>query len=528
MCNEQTNTCEPAEDTCPCEAGNHCDEATNTCQPGCVGDEDCAASDLCDTQAGACVARPDCEPTLVPGLTLSKVTINQAVTITLAQDGKATSNDAREAPVVQNRGALFRISVTPYQSYVPTEVTAELTLVNAGVETKLTTNEMVTAASDESTLEGTMNIEVDAALLGPDTSYSIALTQAACTNTPGNARFPAQGTAPLGAQKTGRLKVVLVPYEVAPYKLNTSEEELQKLRDKLYALYPIEGVDLTVREGIQVSSSAVSLDRILQHVRGVRASDDPDDDVFYFGMYTAANTLRDFCGNGCVAGIATLGGNSVPSGDASERYGVGLGYLTDNRTTSHGLPTTEVDICANTMAHELGHAHGRRHTYAPENDVCSTPAGTDSRFPNRTADIDTYGYDLVTHAFALPKVAKDIMGYCEPNWIHPYTYKGLAVRTQGIQNEHLIIEKSTPKEYSSVIVHHDGNYTWGDDIVLRRPPSGEKAYARAYDATGYLVNDHVPVTLTELADFAGVLATLPVPELTWASLEIAGQRILVR
>ena len=526
-CNEQTDSCEPVGDTCPCEPGSHCDETSNTCAPGCQGDEDCAATDRCDSASGTCVTRPDCEPSLVPGLTVSKVTVNQAVTVTLADGGKATPRSQREAPVVQNRGALFRISVTPDQSYVPTEVTAELTLVNGGVETKLTSKDMVSSASDESTLDGTVNITVDAALIGPDTSYSVALTQAACTSSPGNARFPASGTASLEAEKTGRLKVVLVPYERAPYKLQVNEQSLQRIKDGLFALYPIEGVDLTVRESIPVQNPSTNLDRVLQHIRGVRAQDNPPDDVFYFGMFAAADTLREFCGDGCVAGIATLGGDGQ-FGDAAERYGVGLGYLTDEKTTSHGIPTTDVEICVNTMAHELGHAHGRRHTYAPETDVCSTPAGPDPNFPNRTADIDTYGYNLIKQELYQPKVHKDIMGYCEPNWIHPYTYKGLAARTQGINAGNDFIEKSAPQEYASVIVHHDGNFTWGDNLVLRRPPSGKKTYARAFDATGHLVSDRVPVAVSELADFAGVLATLPVPELSWASLEIEGHTIPVR
>jgi hypothetical protein len=492
-----------------------------------VADEDCAAGDRCDTEAGSCVPPPDCEPSLVPGLELTKVAINQAVTVTLADGAKATPTNQREAPVVQNRSALVRISVTPQQGYVPTEVTAELTLVNAGVETKLTSKDMVSSASDESTLDGTINIAVDAALIGADTTYSIALTQTACTDAPGSARFPATGTAPLDAEKIGRMKVVVVPYERAPYKLQVNDESLQRIKDGLLAIYPVEGIDLTVRDAIVVQNASTGLDRVLQHIRGVRAQDNPADDVFYFGMFTAANTVREFCGNGCVAGIATLGGDDE-FGNAEERYGVGLGYLTDEKTTSHGIPTTDIEICVNTMAHELGHAHGRRHTYAPETDVCSTPAGPDNNFPNRTADIDTYGYNIVTHELYQPKVHKDIMGYCEPNWIHPYTYTGLATRTQGINAGHDFIEKSAAREYSSVIVHHDGNYTWGDNLVLRRPPSGKKTFARAYDATGYLVNDRVPVAISELADFGGVLATLPVPELTWASLEIEGQTIPVR
>jgi hypothetical protein len=88
--------------------------------------------------------------------------------------------------------------------------------------------------------------------------------------------------------------------------------------------------------------------------------------------------------------------------------------------------------------------------------------------------------------------------------------------------------KSAPREYASLIVEHDGGYSWGENLTLREPPSGTPVLARAYDATDHLVDAQVEVTLTELADFDGVLATLPVPDMNWASIEIAGQRVPVR
>ncbi|MBE7249237.1 MAG: hypothetical protein INR63_30230, partial [Actinomycetospora chiangmaiensis] len=53
------------------------------------------------------------------------------------------------------------------------------------------------------------------------------------------------------------------------------------------------------------------------------AQDKPADDVYYFALFVAANIFRDFCGNGCVAGISTLGGDGE-FGQASERYGTGI------------------------------------------------------------------------------------------------------------------------------------------------------------------------------------------------------------
>ncbi len=515
MCDVASNLCKPIVKACPCAAGNHCDATSNTCAPGCVLDKDCAPGSTCTAATGVCAAPGPCDGTLVPGLTISKVAVNQAVEIPLFQSGKAVGVTERPAPIVQNRKALFRISVTPAAGYVPGEVITQLALDNDGLKQTFEAKGVISMGSNESTLEGTVNISVGAELIGSNTQLSIALTQKTCAATPGTGRFPASGTVALSAIKTGRFKVVIVPYERAPGKLNLNDQTVQTFKDHLYAFYPTEGIDVEVHAAIPVTSAQTDLQAVLQNVRALRARENPASDTYYFGMFTAAASFREFCGNGCVAGIATLGSS------AAERYGVGIGYLTDTATTSSGVPTTEIDVTLNVVAHELGHAQGRQH--AP----CGGPAGIDRNFPNRTADIDTYGYNVVTGAFAQPKVAKDIMAYCEPNWISAYTYRALATRIQSVNMNKRELTRQ-PREYASVIVEPDGRYIWGENVMLRDDPSGRPAFAKAYDATDTLLDDEVAITLTDLADYDGLLVTLPVPKSNWAWLEIAGQHVPVQ
>jgi hypothetical protein len=191
-----------------------------------------------------------------------------------------------------------------------------------------------------------------------------------------------------------------------------------------------------------------------------------------------------------------------------------------------GMPTTDIEISINVMAHELGHAHGRRHS------PCGDAAGPDPNYPNDTGDIDGYGYNLVSGEFATPTdkdLIKDLMSYCEKQWISPYTYNALATRVTGI-NEAVggRVRLGPPTEYASVVVHQDGRASWGDNVTLRLPPSGTRATARALDATGAVIDANVPVTLTELGDLDAALVTLPVPALDWASLELDGQSIVIQ
>jgi hypothetical protein len=410
--------------------------------------------------------------------------------------------------------------VMPSAEYVPTTVTARLTLDNGGVQTKLETTKMITVGSDASTLEGTANILVeDPALITDSTKFSVALYQTTCAAQAGDAVYPAQGLAELGAEQVGRFKVVLVPYERAPFRLNINDETLKRIEDGIYALYPIEGIDLEVREAIPVMNQATDLGRILQHIEGLRAEDNPSDDTYYFGMFTAADTFRGYCGDGCVAGIATLGGGGQ-FGDPSQRFGVGIGYLTDTETTSSGVPTTEMRISIGVMAHELGHAQGRQH--AP----CGGAAGTDRNFPNDDANIDTYGYSLSDGSFATPGLHTDLMGYCEPQWVSPYTYDRIATRIAGVSGQSQLVFGRPVTRHASLLIRADGRASWGDPVLRRGRPTGEPATARVYDAAGRYLRD-VQVTLNQLSDDQGTLVSLPEPAASWASLELGGRRIPV-
>jgi hypothetical protein len=517
-CNPTTNTCDPQTPVCDCQKGSYCDTTSNTCVPGCLADTDCPDGDVCDKPNKMCVVQPTCEQGPAPNLTITGVFGNQAVEIPLIDRGKEVAVGQRPARLVQGRDLVFRVMVTPGASFSPSDIVAEVTLDNGGTKTKFSAGEMVTQASDESKLDGTINVRAAAASIGPNTKYTVALTTKGCANVDSAPRFASVGPFDLKAEKTGRVKVTIVPYERAPYKLDTSDATLQAIKDGLWSFYPTEGFDLTIHAPVPVMNPSTDLSRILQHVGQLRAQDNPAEDVYYFALFVAATKFRDFCGNGCVAGISTLGGDSE-FGDASERYGTGIGYFTDTATTSMGKPTTDKIISIQTMAHELGHAHGRQH--AP----CGGPAGIDPGFPNKDASIDTYGINLSTGAFATDATHTDIMAYCEPNWITAYTYDALATRIQGLNGNNHFEVKGAPKEYASVVIHDTGRATWGEHITLRGTVSGEVRTARAYDLTGRLVAN-VKVNVSRLGE-QGVLVRLPVPDLTWDSIELDGKRIAI-
>lgn len=86
---------------------------------------------------------------------------------------------------------------------------------------------------------------------------------------------------------------------------------------------------------------------------------------------------------------------------------------------------------ADLVAHELGHAVGRRH--AP----CGGASAVDASYPVPGGVIGTVGHDVyswsirqTSSAPSRPASTGDLMGYCFPVWASPYTYAGILAARQ--------------------------------------------------------------------------------------------------
>ncbi len=98
---------------------------------------------------------------------------------------------------------------------------------------------------------------------------------------------------------------------------------------------------------------------------------------------------------------------------------------------------------ATAMAHEIAHNLGRGH--AP----CGATLGLDPNYPDPDGNIGAYGFDPITAEVYLPST-KDVMTYCAPIWISPYTFEGLFDATSG--NEMLTIQSAAEPSQSYLMV----------------------------------------------------------------------------
>ncbi|HEX2080752.1 MAG TPA: hypothetical protein VHG08_23810 [Longimicrobium sp.] len=157
--------------------------------------------------------------------------------------------------------------------------------------------------------------------------------------------------------------------------------------DPLLRMFPVHEYDVDQRAVYTTSASTADgagWSTILREIAALRLADGSD--RYYYGVVNRTS--------GGISGIGYLG------------YPAALGW--DQQPQG-----------AQTLAHELGHNFGRFH--AP----CGQPAGVDPSFPTVNAVLDWPGLDVRAGAVREPLIYRDLMSYCDPEWITWYTYRGI-------------------------------------------------------------------------------------------------------
>lgn len=375
------------------------------------------------------------EPLLPDGVTLSGLELYQAVQIPLMADGAELP---RTTPIVANRDALMRAYVT-LSGPAPAGLRAELLIEAAdGTTTRVRADGPLTSPSRVEDAASTFNLHIPAAAMTPSARYRLRLLSddgapAPATGTH-DARYPRDGSlATLGAEADeGGIDLVLVPlrylYDGSGRLPDTSPAQLALFEELLTALYPISEVHIRVREpvdwtdGPQLFTGNFDFGQLNGFLRDLKTSDGAPSASYYYALVQPAPTFSDYCGRSCTTGQSFV--VSDPTNGA-QRAGGGMGYSGER--------------WAWTLAHELGHMHGRNH--APCNVRRSDPD-----FPYPGGKIGLWGYDRRSETFLDPSVATDMMGYCDDEWISDYTYDALFDRVLAVHRAAVSARVDTPTD----------------------------------------------------------------------------------
>jgi hypothetical protein len=275
------------------------------------------------------------------------------------------------------------------------------------------------------------------------------------------------------------------------------------------AMYPVTGVELSA--GGAVTLNGLDWNTSLNQVQSKRASDKPAADVYYYGLVAPADTFQAYCGGGCTAGVGFVVGQA---NDAAHRVAMGIGF-----------PVSQSYI---TMAHEVGHNHGRNH--APCVPQGGSISGVDNNFPYAGALVTLWGYDARSKKLVNPTGepnknddATDIMGYCNHQWMSDYTYDAIVNRVAAVNGTNKIrLNPDVLSLWRTLLIDEHGP-RWGLPVDELAPPSGTAEAAEILDAQGSVIEDIV-VYRTEVSEIGASSLMVPEPKPGWAAVRVSGAK----
>lgn len=455
----------------------------------------------------------DSELPLARGLKVRELSLYQTVKVPLFKAGAWVP--ASDVPIIAGKKTLLRVFVDTASGYSRHGVRALLKLQGAQGTTTLQDDKSIAASSTDADQASTFAFTVDGSKIGTDTQLSVSLHETDCAATAGSAtdtRVPTTGSRALGAQAIGKLKVVVVPIDIAGRLPKTDEAELTKIRSALLAYYPVAEVELSVRAaplkwpGSVSGNDSNAWTNVLNQVMRERSSDRAGTNVYYFGLMQPAATFSTFCGSGCILGIAPQTTRVSPSSQA------GLGaYFTDRADISQSS--------LETVIHELGHAHGRGHAPCVKGGQIE---GVDGSFPDKTGATGEWGWDSRSGTL-LPPTHKDVMGYCSPDWISPYTYAALAERSLRVNAQPLVHGAPALTSWHNVLLYEDGTTRWGGATETTMP-GGELETATVLDSAGQAIATTEVIRLV-LSHSTDEILYVPTASSSWAALVLSDRTL---
>lgn len=496
MCTAGSCGCAAGQTTC---SGVCVDTTQSDANCGACG-QACAMGATCS--AGKCVMGAGADGCSGPalGVALKSIDVYQTVKIAVMNAGAEVGADKRTTDVVAGRQTMFRLSVNVDAGFAARSLSARVTLNNGTTLSQYFAKQTVSKSSVETETASTFQVYVPPEQITADTRYSAELVECGKgSGTAGQARFPATADLPLGARHMGGVKVKIIPLLANGALPDTSDAALDIYKQQLMAMYPIDSVEFSV--GTQVSITyPIDWETALDQMRAKRKTDNPALNVYYFGLLKPVSSFATFCGQGCTTGI----GYVADANSGMYRAAMGVGFADR--------------FSAQTMAHELGHNHGRNH--APCVPSGGSISGVDPKYPFADGSTGVIGYDSRAKTLLSAK-GTDLMGYCSNVWLSEYTYGGILDRVASVNGGQVQALNPTVLRPWRVLILGAKGAHWGAPISDPSQPEGRAETATILDADGNEIEE-VTVYRTEMSDGFGSVIMVPEPDSGWGTVRVAG------
>lgn len=402
----------------------------------------------------------------VAGLDLERVVMNQGVDVVMMANYD-DYNGRNRAPIITGRKGLMRVYVQPQDVWRPRMVRAILTLRSGDLVTTYSAEQYIGGKSTTPNLDSTFNFEVDAEDIYVDTVFDVSLHELnpweSGPGTYAQQSWSSEGYTGYDIEQGHDVKLVIFPVR---YNADgsgrlpaLSDKQIQRYRDLFEATYPLANLKIKIEDPMDVSyaigPSGNGWNTLLGSMSAMRSFADEPDSTYYYALFKPDTSIERYCAQGCILGLSLIGGPN----DVWSRASMGLGFAGEES--------------AETMVHEVGHAHGREHA----------PCGLygqpfDPNYPYSEGDLGTWGYDARSGEMRKPSENYDMMSYCDPLWVSDYTYAALHRRISTLNSN---TRSDTYEYWPGAVVMPDGSLDPIGDLKVAQDHGGEPTSLQLID-----------------------------------------------
>ncbi|MBL8946551.1 MAG: hypothetical protein JNK45_25515 [Myxococcales bacterium] len=373
---------------------------------------------------------------LAGGIGLVTVELNQGVGIHVVADGAPRSAETFAVPVIAGRPALVRADHVLATDFTPREIDAYLEIEHAdGTVSNHLASRSIDGPADFASLDGGFTWRLDAEDTAGATGMRVSLRETGdepVGSAMPSASIPADGFLELGAwQDPMVLEVMVVPLSCDGIPaVEVSDADLADLEAYLFNTYPVTALTVHVHDPV-ASPSCNEFDAAEYELPAVRQADDAAPWVYYGGL--------------------------LPTDAGGYSISIEGGDQMDYRRTFANGTWRDYGLTFDLFAHELGHNHGRPHTFEDD--------GYPGENTGNCGTLDTWGWGVVSglmpqsgysndqdigipwvdaNAMLIPPTGSpcdglpsanqgsfsDMMSYAYPYWVSAYTYRAVAERVR--------------------------------------------------------------------------------------------------
>ena len=421
---------------------------------------------------------------------------------------QATQTYYGGVPLVAGREGLARAWVgTSFETPQPVSVRLHAYLSGVELGSLDTLAQPASLASAEGDLASTYNVKFPSEWLRPGLEVHLEVDpdNVIAESNENNNRYPPWGLLEFDVREVPELEITLIPVTFEGVTSEVNHSNAEEYLDLTRRIYPLPGLSVEeepstdaaiqyeIHEPYTFTWPSMNTGRLLSEIRALRV--DEGSDRYYYAIFPPV-------GNPDAGGRAYVGWSPVA-----------VGWV---------LPYGK-----QVMAHELGHNWGRWH--AP----CGGPRNVDLSYPYLDGSIGTFGFDLLDSVIRSLDVYKDVMSYCDPDWISDYNFKAvLAFR----ENEMQAVGLQTQSGPEPVLLISGRNVSGqvtldpAFEVVTQPAPPEPGGYTLVgLNAAGQVLFE-VPFSGTQVADGPEELHfvfTVPLGDFTAAeiaALQVVGER----